>query len=138
MKATFIQNKNRGCCCSCCSYRQFVKTTYTVKRGNESETQIIDEEEDIVLQTGQRYGHRDLKESSNDIYLNPPEGKDKRLEGCKYVGFDAPGQYKHQFIIGVEYNVDFDFRGEIIDTCNNKHVVDGQSKKWAINLKHTF
>lgn len=76
------------------------------------------------------YGHRDELPGNadpSDRYLP------NRETGCEYRGFDVP--FTEGFP-GDSYTLDLDFRGVIIDTCNDNEEI--ARKEWNIFCTGTF
>lgn len=114
--ARFKENPKEDCCCSCCSYRQFVKGAFVFK-GKDFQHRMGPDAGDFLNRTKFKedggksagkwvnYGHRG-DEKPGDKY-------DKK--GCQYNGWDRPGFGVKK---GTQYSMLLVFRGRIIDTCN--------------------
>jgi hypothetical protein len=128
--ATFAEGKN-ACKCACCEYRQYVRGTFRrngkkldflLPSGYLSPTNF---KEDGLLRVpyGPHYGHRDEIGASDDRYLPT------RSDGCEYQGSDFPNIGGS---IGDTFDINLEFRGEIIDVCNNDIVL--MSTTWTIKF----
>ncbi|TWT44101.1 hypothetical protein RAS1_05080 [Phycisphaerae bacterium RAS1] len=135
MNADFQNN------CDCCEYRQYVRGSFTYNGNNLPHTLCVGEtlhavnwQEDGVQDgaTCRRYGHRDTTVigdlGANDVYDMP-----NRATGCRYRGFDFPGL--SEVPAGDTYDVNLEFRGEIIDTCNANRVV--RTNTWTVRCMGT-
>jgi hypothetical protein len=119
------------CDCACGEYRQFVKGH--ILKNNQSfniglcggaklEEDVWHEDGDA--QTGLCYGHRDRKESNNDIFDKPD-----RASGCHYHGKDEPSVPGKA---GDDIDVDLKFKGQTYDKCLGKF---GKIHEWSFTYK---
>ena len=119
------------CDCACGEYRQYVKghifrngERFDIKLCENAKLEEDQWREDGDWETGLCYGHRDRKESKNDIFDRP-----NREWGCHYHGKDqptVPGK------AGDKIDVDLKFKGQTYDKCLNKF---GPIHEWAFTYK---
>jgi hypothetical protein len=121
------------CACKCCEYRQFVRGEFIVD-GNPQRHILPDGDLDRTIWredgmphhygAGKHlfYGHRTDPGMGNDVYTP------RRADGCEYRGHDDPGARTGNATAHVV--VRLQFRGEILDTCNNTR----QSVEWRVDL----
>ncbi len=70
-----------------------------------------------------RIFHRNEIGALDDQYLP------KRADGCEYKGYDFPGIAG---AAGATFDINLEFRGEIIDVCNGNKVL--LSKTWQVQF----
>jgi hypothetical protein len=126
------------CECDCCEYRQFVRGRIKHKvsggKWENGTLQLPDGPLDpnIWREDGQPngygpgrhayYGHRrSFGQSPNSRYEN---------NGCSFKGHDFPGFVG---VPGDEYDIDLQFKGQIIDICNGEAVKE--EKTWSVRCK---
>jgi len=142
MNATFIEDKDKDCCCACCEYRQYVKGEF--KLGGVVQDHMLPggklkkaafQEDGVPAPTGLPgyaagqpafYGHRADAGFANDVYDTP-----NRATGCKYKGKDAPGIRGYRGP-AAKFEAHLEFRGQIIDTCNKNAV--RKTADWKVDL----
>jgi hypothetical protein len=119
------------CMCKCCEYRQYVRG-YVKYRDQiqrhmlpSGELSATDFKEDGITSPppGPHFGHRDEPEAADDRYLPA------RADGCEYRGSDFPGLTGAP---GERFEIKLEFKGEIIDVCDNNKVV--QSATWVVSF----
>jgi hypothetical protein len=119
------------CACECCEYKQSVrgyfmydghKIDHMLPSGTMSETDFM---EDGITNPppGPHFGHRDEPGADDDRYLPARAG------GCEYRGSDRPGIQGSR---GVRFEVNLEFKGEIVDVCNNRAVV--KEATWTVKF----
>jgi hypothetical protein len=140
-----------GCTASCCEYRQFVRGRVIVNgdvvphplpnpaggaplvlRPRPAAPGDPDNFlEDGAVRAGLpdfRYGHRSDLGGNTDQYLPAP-----RATASTYRGVDFPGI--KNLNPGDSFSVDFDFKGQIIDTCNGGAVISENT--WTVTFNGT-
>ena len=134
MNADF--SSRESCECGCCEYRQYVRgrflangaaVTHQLPSGPLSATTFQEDGIPNFYGAGSHafYGHRADAGFPNDVYQAPD-----RATGCEYRGFDRPGISGPQDL----YEVDLEFRGEIIDTCCWNRVL--RSSTWRVRCQN--
>ncbi len=124
--------------CSCCEYRQYVKGYFqSAAPGGNWKHLPLALRWGVMLDpntynedgkpNGVAYGYRDTVGAGDDYIPHP------RTTGCNYSGNDAPGFLKLEK--GYSFSAWLDFKGELIDVCNGKKVV--QTKTWTVHLYGT-
>jgi hypothetical protein len=122
------------CECNCCEYRQFVRGSIRTRLpGRQLETQThmltdgpldpnVWKEDSVPNGRGPgmpgRYGHRSDGNYPGNTYEN---------NGCSYRGHDFPHIQGKE---GTEYDIDLQFKGQIIDTCNGNAVK--RENTWSV------
>ncbi|MBE0660802.1 MAG: hypothetical protein IH602_24120 [Bryobacteraceae bacterium] len=130
MEADF-SSATAGCECKCCEYKQSVRgyfmydgqpLKHMLPSGEMSETEF---KEDGITNPppGPHFGHRDEIGAADDRYLPA------RADGCEYRGTDNPGI---RGAPGVRFEVNLEFKGEIIDVCNNRAVL--REATWTVKF----
>ena len=129
MLATFLgQGSNK---CHCCESRQYIRGSFTYNGQTIPHSlpsgllDPIDFKEDGVVghAYGPHFGHRNQRSASDDQYLPT------RADGCEYKGCDFPGIVG---VTGATFDINLEFRGEIIDVCNGNKVL--LSKTWQVQF----
>ncbi len=134
MNADF--SSGEPCRCGCCEYRQYVRGRFLfngrvhrhpLPGGPLSATTFQEDGIPNFYSPGRHafYGHRADPGFPTDVYRAPD-----RATGCEYRGFDQPG------ISGprARYEVDLEFRGEIIDACCCNKVL--RSTTWRVRCQN--
>jgi len=129
MLATFAEGQGK-CQCACCEYRQYVRGSFKLNGQIVPHplpsgflSPINFQEDGVVgIPYGPHFGHRDEIGASDDLYLPT------RREGCEYQGNDFPAI---RGVPGDTFDFNLEFRGEIIDVCNN---VVLQSMTWKVKF----
>lgn len=121
----------RGCTCSCCEYRQFVRGRFTDATGADVRFDMpsgpLDPtrycEDGAVDEFGPGhhgyYGHRDTSSSPGDEYTGPNARK-----GCTYKGNETVGCPPGD-------SAQLEFLGLIVDVCRNRVV---EKRTWVVSL----
>lgn len=124
-------HKMAYCNCACGEYRQYVKG-HIIRNGRRfdiglcggAKLQEDTYQEDGDAKMGVCYGHRDRKESPNDIFDSP-----NRESGCHYEGKDEPHLRGKP---GDMVDFDLKFKGQTYDNCLDKF---GQIHEWPFTYK---
>jgi hypothetical protein len=131
MLATFAEDEGSSRC-GCCEYRQYVRGNFTyngqplvhhLPSGPLDPTTFL---EDGILGAlyGPHFGHRNEAGAWDDRY------QPDRDDGCEYRGHDFPGIAGNS---GSTFEIDLEFRGEIIDVCSGGAVL--RSAIWKVRYR---
>jgi len=138
MNADFVDSgSGSGAACSCCEYRQYVRGQFQYRASDQDPwitvnlllrygvpLSLVNFNED-GFPDGSAYGYRAFNGCS-DAFLPSP-----RATGCQYRGTDFPGL--SNLASGTQYNIDLEFRGAIVDVCNNEALVQGST--WTVSCQ---
>ena len=117
------------CNCSCGEYRQYVRGRF--KRNGSDVTHALcgsnldpttyQEDCGRIGGTDYKYGYRSIPFATSK-FTTPDQAT-----GCKFEGYDAPGITGSS---GDTLEVNLDFRGDLVDTCNGNKVLATSS--WSV------
>jgi hypothetical protein len=126
MRARF--NAPRGCSCSCGEYRQYVKgyfradgvdVSHTLGPGRTLSRTTFQEDGDLSL--GTAYGYRSSLGTGSRFLSS-------QATGCRFQGEDDPGLANTDSGVALEMNLEF--QGDLIDTCNGNAVI--ATSTWSV------